>query len=83
MPGRVHVGTDDIVEIGGEVGTSAWRCQRHTIGRLVPTRLAISSTGKRSADSKMICAPLKMLHLAPSVLDHTLQVRAMLSRETV
>ena len=31
-------------------------CQRHTIGRLTPTRLAISSTGRRSADSRMICA---------------------------
>src|SRR5580692_10730965 len=31
-------------------------CQRHTIGRLTPTRLAISSTGRRSADRRMICA---------------------------
>jgi hypothetical protein len=27
-----------------------------TIGRLMPTRLAISSTGRRSADSRMIFA---------------------------
>ena len=31
-------------------------CQRHTIGQLMPTRLAISSIGRRSADSRMICA---------------------------
>jgi hypothetical protein len=30
--------------------------QRHTIGRLMPTRLAISSTGRRSADSRTIFA---------------------------
>ena len=29
-------------------------CHRHTIGRLMPTRLAISSTGSRSAESRTI-----------------------------
>ena len=43
--------------IAPSMPSSAKRCcQRHTIGRLTPTRLAIASTGRRSADSRMICA---------------------------
>lgn len=56
-------------------------CQRHTIGRLMPTCLAISSTGRTLGRQQDDLRPLNMLLRTPSVVDDPLQVRAMLSRE--